>query len=83
MTSRRDYHAVMVGRLPGLIRVLLPVVAGLTLVGCANSPFPEGAPRTPYARYDALRGVERPAVTEDSFGREIPDLRARLSPLRD
>jgi len=55
---------------------------GLLLGGCAGSPFTTEAPvRSPYERYDILRGTARPATTVDSFGRERPALRARLAPL--
>lgn len=55
---------------------------GLVLGGCAGSPFVSEAPvRSPYERYEILRGTARPATTIDSFGRERPALRARLAPL--
>jgi len=54
---------------------------GLLLGGCAGSPFVTETPvRSPYERYDILRGTARPATTIDSFGRERPALRARLAP---
>jgi len=53
----------------------------LTMGGCSGSPFVSEAPvRSPYERYDILRGTARPATTIDSFGREQPALRARLAP---
>jgi len=55
---------------------------GLTLGGCSSSPFVSEAPvRSPYERYEILRGTARPATMIDSFGRERPALRARLAPL--
>jgi hypothetical protein len=49
--------------------------------GCQKPVFPEDQPRTPYERYQALRGQDRPAKTTDAFGNPQPDLRARLAPL--
>ena len=60
------------------------VAVGLCLLlgGCAGNPLSEKAPvRSPYERYEMLRGTARPATTIDSFGRERPALRARLAPL--
>lgn len=56
-------------------------VACLLLGGCQEPVFPEDQPRTPYERYQALRGQDRPAKTTDAFGNPQPDLRARLAPL--
>ncbi len=66
-----------------LTRGLGCLTAGLLLAGCAGgSPFAGPAPlRSPYERYDTLRGNTRPATTVDSFGRERPALRERLAPL--
>ena len=58
----------------------LVVVVGL-LSGCNDPLFPKDAERTPYERYQAFRGLDRQATTTDAFGREQPDLRARLAPL--
>ena len=62
---------------------LLAVVAVACVVagGCQEPVFPEDQPRTPYERYQSLRGQERPAETTDAFGNPQPDLRARLAPL--
>ena len=55
---------------------------GLLLSGCSSSPFSAEAPvRSPYERYEILRGNDRPATTIDAFGRERPALRSRLAPL--
>ena len=56
-------------------------VACLLAFGCQKPVFPEDQPRTPYERYQALRGQERPAKTTDAFGNPQPDLRGRLTPL--
>ncbi len=51
--------------------------------GCAQSPFPPNAARTPYTRYQILRGEERPAKEASLTGRDSVNLRNRLKPLGD
>ena len=61
----------------------LSVLAGaglLALSGCTQSPLSSDLPRTPYGRYQALRGGEPPQKEADTFGNMRPALRARLSP---
>lgn len=55
--------------------LLIALLAG---TGCRKSPLPSDAPRSPYERYDALRGQTVPKTVTDSFGREQPNLRGRL-----
>ena len=57
--------------------ILLLVIAG----GCARSPLVSDLPRTPYERYQVLRGQERPENERNEFGAEVPALRERLRPL--
>jgi hypothetical protein len=58
------------------------IISAAMLAGCQGSPFQdEPRPRTPYARYQDLRGEERPKTYTDSFGQERPALRQRLAPL--
>jgi hypothetical protein len=58
------------------------LLAGLTvLCGCQDPLFPKDSPRSQYARYETLRGRERPEKQLNTFGREEPALRERLSPL--
>ncbi|MFI4860688.1 MAG: hypothetical protein ACIAXF_08415 [Phycisphaerales bacterium JB063] len=52
----------------------------LVLAGCQKSPFAADLPRTPYERYQLLRGDAPPAYELDTFGRRRPALRARLTP---
>lgn len=59
--------------LTGLI--LLSVVSTL---GCRRTLFRDRDDRTPYARYDRLRGEAIPVYRFDEFGRRVPNLRARL-----
>ncbi|MEM9883462.1 MAG: hypothetical protein AAF800_11140 [Planctomycetota bacterium] len=62
----------------GLGVVFLLAAAG----GCQGTPFKDAERlRTPYERYQTLRGEARPKTVTDSFGKEQPALRARLSPL--
>ena len=58
------------------------ICLSLWLVGCSGTPFrDEVRVRTPYERYQTLRGQARPTTYTDSFGREKPNLRVRLAPL--
>lgn len=59
---------------------VLLVSAALLLPGCSKSPLNSDLPRTPYGRYQALRGGEPPQEELDTFGNSRPALRARLSP---
>ncbi len=59
----------------------LPLIAGIgfaVLAGCARSPIVDEAARSPYERYDDLRGRNVPRTTIDSFGRERLNLEGRL-----
>ena len=51
---------------------------GLLATGCSRSPVQRDAPRSPYERYDVLRGQQAPRTIQNSFGREEPNLRGRL-----
>lgn len=51
------------------------------LGGCEPALFPENLSRSPYDRYQQLRGEPRPATTTNAYGGEVPNLRARLRPL--
>lgn len=55
--------------------------AGLLASGGCSKPLlsPEDE-RTQFARYDALRNQYAPQFVEDEYGRQRPNLRARLSP---
>jgi hypothetical protein len=57
------------------------LAAAALLGGCQDPLFPKDAPRSQYARYEALRGRERPQNQVNTFGREEPALRERLQPL--
>ncbi len=67
-------RGLVVGLGAGLVGLLL--IGGPT--GCRKSPVPKDSPRSPYERYDALRGQSVPKTVQDSFGREQPNLRGRL-----
>ena len=63
-----------------LVAVVMAAMSG----GCQDPLFPADAPRSPYERYQALRGDERPMVDEMSRGTARsgrPALRQRLRPL--
>lgn len=66
-------------------RVLFTLLIGVSTatVGCTQSPLDDDLPRTPYGRYQSLRGGEPPMREPDTFGNMRPALRARLTPLDD
>lgn len=68
-----------VGRVTGKAAYLVAVVVCVS--ACAGAPLSERRDRTPYERYQALRGESRPKTVTDSFGKEHPALRQRLAPL--
>lgn len=47
--------------------------------GCYKPLFPKDAPRTPFERYERVRGEYIPLEQPDVFGNPQPALRARLS----
>ena len=58
---------------------MLPVLlAAALLPACARSPIPASAPRSPYERFEVLRGEKPPKTITNSFGRQQPNLRGRL-----
>jgi hypothetical protein len=57
------------------------LLAFVTLAGCEKALFPKESPRSPYERYQVLRGQARPAVTSNALGVEEPAVRERLRPL--
>lgn len=61
-----------------LLAPLALSAAFIALPGCAQSPVAANAPRSPYERYDALRGRNVPRTRIDSFGRERLNLEGRL-----
>lgn len=63
------------------LMVSLLVLACLGLMGCEKALFPKDTPRSPYERFQVLRGQDRPAVETNALGIEQPALRSRLRPL--
>lgn len=61
--------------------IVLVLMSGVCLGGCEKALFPENAPRSPYERFQTLRGQQRPAMETNAFGVEQPALRSRLRPL--
>ncbi|MCC6580323.1 MAG: hypothetical protein IT440_07755 [Phycisphaeraceae bacterium] len=61
------------------------IVCGAVLllgtIGCEKALFPKDAPRSPYERYQTLRGQDRPMTETNVWGGEQPSLRNRLKPL--
>lgn len=65
-------------RAMGLVLLTIFACAG---GGCGRALFPEEQPRSPYQRYNSLRGRNTQTTEMDAFGRERPNLRDRLRPL--
>lgn len=65
---------------------ILGTLAGAAIVvlgtasGCSRPLLSPSEERTPFDRYDAVRGNYSPQYIEDKFGRRQPNLRGRLSP---
>ena len=55
---------------------LLALAAG----GCSKPLLAPNDQRSPFDRYDLVRGNYAPQYVEDKFGRQQPNLRGRLSP---
>ena len=64
--------------------LIVAVMSTITLLtGCEKSLFGQGAQRTPYDRYQMLRGQSRVASETNACGNDQPALRDRLRPLGD
>lgn len=64
------------------ILILASLLLGISVLGgCEKQLFPEDMPRSPYERYQVLRGQERRATQENTFGGQEPAIRERLKPL--
>ncbi|MEM1354043.1 MAG: hypothetical protein AAGH88_04080 [Planctomycetota bacterium] len=56
------------------------ILLSLGLGACTKSPFYNEYPRTPYERYQMLRGTDAPRYEYDTYGNRQPALRPRLTP---
>jgi hypothetical protein len=56
------------------------ITIAVLLGGCQDILFPKDAPRTQFSNYDRMRNEYAPEREMDALGREVPALRARLSP---
>ena len=56
--------------------ILLACAAG----GCSRPLLAPTDERSPFDRYDAVRGNYAPQYVEDKFGKRQPNLKARLTP---
>ena len=52
----------------------------LAIAGCSKPLLGPRDERTPYDRYDNVRGQYAPQYIENEYGRREPNLRGRLSP---
>ena len=66
-------------RTPALAALLVMAMAG-SFAGCAKPLLSRNEERTPFDRYDGVRGQVAPQVVEDEFGRFQPNVRGRLAP---
>lgn len=64
----------------GLVLVAGALGAGATLAGCSKPLLSATDQRSPFDRYDLVRGNYAPAYIENEYGRKQPNLRARLAP---
>jgi len=61
---------------------IIPLIAIILLLGgCEKALFPDNTTRSPYERYDAIRGRQRQAHEENAYGGSQPAIRDRLKPL--
>lgn len=58
----------------------LAIAALACACGCSKPLLAPADQRTPFDRYDAIRGTYATQYVEDKFGRRQPNLRARLAP---
>lgn len=66
-----------------IVLMLLAAVAALAMlsaVGCSEPLLAAKDERSPFDRYDTIRGSYATQYVEDKFGRRQPNLRARLGP---
>lgn len=62
--------------------ILVALLGTISLLGgCEKQLFPKNAVRTPYDRYQMLRGQSRMATETNAYGGDQPALRDRLRPL--
>lgn len=64
---------------PAALALLAGCAALGAFAGCSKPLLSPEEERTQFARYDALRNQYAPQYVEDEFGRQKPNLRARLS----
>jgi len=72
----RDMKRRVLMLMLGAMALSLPMLGG-----CEKQLFPENVPRSPYARYDTLRGRHRAAQEQNAYGGTQPALRERLRPM--
>ena len=67
-----------------LIMVTIAAIGLSSISGCSNQRklFPEESYSTQYHRYESTHGNERALTRTTAFGREEPNIRERLRPLK-
>lgn len=78
--SARLSNLTTSSRALGVGLAVVVVVASGLLGGCRKQLFTANDERSPYARYDSIRGQDVPPYRYNEFGRRVPNLRARLTP---
>ncbi|GAB5496447.1 MAG: hypothetical protein Phyf2KO_15270 [Phycisphaerales bacterium] len=80
MHERLDNQGTRCGA-PRVLVVCLVVVACVAAVGGCRKPlFRDTDERSPYSRYDEVRGQQVDPYRFNEYGRRVPNLRARLTP---
>ncbi len=64
----------------GTILIVASFCAIAALSGCSKPLLSATDQRSPFDRYDLVRGNYAPAYIENEYGRKEPNLRARLAP---
>ncbi len=65
----------------GICKLMLFAGSVGWVTGCEQPLFTPTKARTPYERYQILRGQSRPATEQKAYGAQEPALRQRLEPL--
>lgn len=60
--------------------ILSGALAAVVLGGCSKPLLAPTEERSPFDRYDNVRGNYAPQYIEDQYGRREPNLRGRLTP---
>lgn len=62
------------------LKTLTLVIAACGLTGCGQALLSPKDERSQYDRYDRVRNDYAPQYVQDEYGRQLPNVRARLKP---